>query len=397
MIYPTNSSPSKPLLSILLLVLVTMFSVEIYAQDHLVRSFDASCSEVCDGSAEFMDFVNVPERYYKWMSEEEGRYHSMNQPILDGLCPGRYRIRQIKVMEEKLEVEAFKDSSLLDFEGVHSFTFNTIGKREVSLYMKLDQEVNHLNYYIRAQHSLDGGKTWKRSSQFHQKILQEIGGGQQVFYMMNLSSSANERKEVKVRLFQRKSENPDERAFLSIRHAHIESKEFEEYNFQIRTKHSLRIQSTVSNELEGSDGYISLELQGGSPPYACTWEDGSTSLTRTHLAAGSYSVDISDSKNCRQNSRYVVLPPSGTELEGEFGLEQIDDSDLYMLDINNIYRQPVELQFNTPDSTLVKMFKINPLSEDLHMDLDLSFLESGEYRVTLSTMGFSKNISLRID
>ncbi len=383
---------------ILCLLSINFFNSNgVQAQNELVRTFDASCSEICDGSAELMDFVLTPERYYLWMPETEGRYHSMNQPIIDGLCPGRYRVRKVDVSQEPLIIQTLADTSLDGFEGISEFEFHTKGKREVSFYLELGQEVNYLNYYYRSQYSVDGGITWVKSSQFHQKVLTEKGGTQHILYLMNLPSSSNEREMIKVRLYQRNSEEVTDRSFLDIKNAFLESKAFGEYVFQIGTPHNLRIRSSVSNELEGNDGYISIELQGGMPPYKCLWENGYTDLMRNNLAAGTYSVIVSDSKNCKEEARYVVLPPNGSEITGVFALERIGSSAIFELDVEKLYRQPLDLVINAPDSSEVKRYEINPLYEDLHMELDLSFLHKGEYTAVLSTTGFSKYVPLRID
>ena len=48
----------------------------------------------------------------------------------------------------------------------------------------------------------------------------------------------------------------------------------------------------------GSDGQISVSPSGGTGPYTLTWADGSSGLTRTDLAAGSYTATLTDAQGC---------------------------------------------------------------------------------------------------
>lgn len=364
---------------------------------NLLRTFDASCPEICDGSAEVMDYRIVPGRNYYWMSEEEGIYHSMNDAILDQLCPGKYRIRQVEVLHEELGILPFADTTLTEFQGASSFVFTSVGKREISLFIELNKEVNFLNYYLKAEYSIDGGESWNSSQQFHQKIIQDASGQERVHYLLNFPRSSNEIPQVIVKVFQRSASSNIGHEKLRISKAFIESKEFEEYAFEISVNQNISIRSTISNEIEGQDGYIRLELQGGIPPYKCHWNDGFTGSTREGLLAGVYEVSVTDKKNCSEIARFVLLPPEGTSSSGEFYLVSKANSHIFELIVRNLYRKPIDLIFLDEGYTQIKKFQINPLYEDLSMDLDLSFLDKGSYTATLSTSGFSKNLTIQID
>jgi hypothetical protein len=47
-----------------------------------------------------------------------------------------------------------------------------------------------------------------------------------------------------------------------------------------------------------STGAISISVTGGTSPYAYAWNDGNTSQNRTGIAAGSYSVTVTDVNGC---------------------------------------------------------------------------------------------------
>ncbi|HUX97097.1 MAG TPA: gliding motility-associated C-terminal domain-containing protein, partial [Bacteroidales bacterium] len=46
------------------------------------------------------------------------------------------------------------------------------------------------------------------------------------------------------------------------------------------------------------DGSISLDLSGGTPPYNVIWSDGVTSVNRTNVTDGTYSVIVTDANGC---------------------------------------------------------------------------------------------------
>lgn len=58
-----------------------------------------------------------------------------------------------------------------------------------------------------------------------------------------------------------------------------------------------------------SDGAIQLDVFGGSPPYTYRWSNGVTAKNPTGLAGGSYTVTITDAKNCKLIHIYSLQPP----------------------------------------------------------------------------------------
>ncbi|HWQ33930.1 MAG TPA: hypothetical protein VNQ79_13855 [Blastocatellia bacterium] len=62
----------------------------------------------------------------------------------------------------------------------------------------------------------------------------------------------------------------------------------------------------------GNDGAISISVIGGTPAYSFLWNDGNTSQNRTGLAAGTYSVTVTDSKGCTAAVNGIVVgQPAG--------------------------------------------------------------------------------------
>jgi gliding motility-associated-like protein len=60
----------------------------------------------------------------------------------------------------------------------------------------------------------------------------------------------------------------------------------------------------------GSDGTITLTVNGGTTPYTFAWNDGNTNQNRTGIAAGNYSVTVTDHNLCSATATYTVNQPT---------------------------------------------------------------------------------------
>ena len=60
-----------------------------------------------------------------------------------------------------------------------------------------------------------------------------------------------------------------------------------------------------------SDGAIDITVSGGTSPYVFVWSNASTTEDLSGLAAGSYSVTITDANTCSATANYTVTQPAG--------------------------------------------------------------------------------------
>ncbi len=73
---------------------------------------------------------------------------------------------------------------------------------------------------------------------------------------------------------------------------------------------SLNIIQTNVGCFGGSDGSLDLSVIGGSGSFSYLWSDGSTSEDLTSLAAGTYSVTVTDNNTCQYTATYVITTPA---------------------------------------------------------------------------------------
>ncbi|MBN4062182.1 MAG: hypothetical protein COA57_02365 [Flavobacteriales bacterium] len=60
----------------------------------------------------------------------------------------------------------------------------------------------------------------------------------------------------------------------------------------------------------GNDGSSALITSGGATPYSYTWSDGQTDATATGLAAGNYTVTVSDANSCTYTTSISISEPA---------------------------------------------------------------------------------------
>jgi hypothetical protein len=77
-------------------------------------------------------------------------------------------------------------------------------------------------------------------------------------------------------------------------------------------------------------------------------------------------------------------------------LTQTNIPEVYNLKVSNLYREMIHLSVTDTAGTEYKEFRINPLYDDLEINVELGKLPKGQYLAIFSTDSFSKNIDLLV-
>ena len=59
----------------------------------------------------------------------------------------------------------------------------------------------------------------------------------------------------------------------------------------------------------GTNGSASVLAAGGFPSYTYLWSDGQTTATAINLAAGTYTINVTDANNCTVSQNVIVDQP----------------------------------------------------------------------------------------
>ena len=93
-------------------------------------------------------------------------------------------------------------------------------------------------------------------------------------------------------------------------------------SIEIRVIPKLNVLKTLTNPLcnGGNDGQINLIPQGGSAPYSYSWNTSPIQITNTitNLAAGNYTVTVTDNFGCFVDSTFTLIDPLGFSFTTDF-------------------------------------------------------------------------------
>ena len=89
--------------------------------------------------------------------------------------------------------------------------------------------------------------------------------------------------------------------------------------FEITAPSDIEILNTLNHLscFEGSDGFISIELSGGTAPYQIMWNTGQDTTALSNLAAGTYEVTVYDDSDCQKSTSFEIIAPPEIEIFSE--------------------------------------------------------------------------------
>jgi hypothetical protein len=135
-------------------------------------------------------------------------------------------------------------------------------------------------------------------------------------------------------------------------------------NLTINNSPSASGSSTGATFHGATDGSVNLTVSGGASPYSFNWSNGANTEDLNAVAAGSYTVTITDANNCSSTTSVTVNQP------------------------------PLAL-FNSPESIITSALYPNPATAQTRLDLQLNQAQDFEIAVynNLGQRIFNKNFS----
>ena len=140
--------------------------------------------------------------------------------------------------------------------------------------------------------------------------------------------------------------------------------------------------SAVVHEAEGDDGFIEIEVDGGTPPYTYEWSNGSTEEDISGLSGGTYTVIITDANGCTYEESFIVESTVGIDellLLNDVKVFPNPANDLVFIELKNSYDDML-VEFLTEDGKIVRS-KI--ITKENTIKFNVSDLSAGIYFVKL--------------
>ena len=159
-------------------------------------------------------------------------------------------------------------------------------------------------------------------------------------------------------------------------------------SFVVTEPSALNVSSTVTDvsTFGGSDGSVNITVSGGTANYTYNWSNGANTQDLNNVAAGEYTVTITDANNCSFIQTETVDQPSSIYISGSLGdlaLYPNPGENILYIESNLLTGISVNVQMFSIDGKIVKSEEINR-SFGL-IELNTSELPSGVYFITLQT------------
>lgn len=139
-----------------------------------------------------------------------------------------------------------------------------------------------------------------------------------------------------------------------------------------------------------SNGSATADATGGTHPYTFSWDNGDTGQTIEGLAAGTYTVTITDYYGCSAGTQTVTVDSNvglddQLEKAGILALEAFPNPTDGVVRLQVVMNQMEDLKINLYDVNGREIFAETAYTAQYQNDLDLSELPSGVYTLKLET------------
>jgi trimeric autotransporter adhesin len=159
-------------------------------------------------------------------------------------------------------------------------------------------------------------------------------------------------------------------------------------SFVVTEPSALNVSSTVTDAstFGSSDGSVNITVSGGTASYTYNWSNGANTEDLNNVAAGEYTVTITDANNCSFIQTETVDQPSSIYISGSLGdlaLYPNPGENILYIESNLLTGIAVNVQMFSVDGKIVKSETI--IRSFGLIELNTVELPSGVYFITLKT------------
>lgn len=160
------------------------------------------------------------------------------------------------------------------------------------------------------------------------------------------------------------------------------------YNATVEATSPMTVDATVQNDscYGGTNGFIHLAVTNGQTPYQYAWSNNSSTEDLDNLAAGEYSVTITDANGCRLTQTYSVTQPDKLILTAVksvyptgYNISEFEGTDGYINITAAGGNQPYQYEWSTGAT-----------------EPSISNLAAGTYTVTCNAGGCLSSLSIEL-
>lgn len=149
------------------------------------------------------------------------------------------------------------------------------------------------------------------------------------------------------------------------------------------------IQGQNVTTFDGSNGFIDVEVTGATAPYTISWNNGATTEDLFNIAAGTYTITVTDANCTRSLTLVITQPPNGideTTTPGFNLMQNIPNPFNNSTVINFVSDQPGDYVFTvtTIDGKLIENRQVQASAGFNKIEFFTGNMESGVYFYTLS-------------
>ena len=158
---------------------------------------------------------------------------------------------------------------------------------------------------------------------------------------------------------------------------------------------SIELDDLLPTTCNEANGYIQVAPNGGTPPYSFDWSNGATGTINEDLAAGNYTVTMTDGDGCEVIRSFTIDPSFGIVVLGEDVLDTscgLDNGEIRITELsatipitytwsNGADNRPFNQNLapgnysltitdsSNPNCTLIRTYTIAP-SDPIEVDID---------------------------